>query len=70
MNIINYGLHRAFVKTQVLPCPDVIEWITQKIDHENRSILNFENKSVANYKALLFNHIYHLKETHIKVTPE
>ena len=27
-NIIKYGLHRAVVKTLVLPCPDVIECIT------------------------------------------
>ena len=35
-NIIKYGLHRAAVKTLVLPCLDVIEWITRKIDHEHR----------------------------------
>ena len=35
-NIIISGLHRAVVKTLVLPCPDVIEWITRKIDHEHR----------------------------------
>ena len=70
MNIIKFGLHRVVVKTLVLPCPDVIEWITQKIYHENISILNFENKSVDNYKSLIFNMIYHLKKSHIKVTPE
>ena len=48
----------------------MIEWITQKIDHENKSILNSENKSIASYKASIFNQIYHLKEAHIKVTPE
>ena len=69
-NIIKSGLYRAVVKTPVLPCPDVIEWITWKIDHENRSILNSENKSVDNYKASVFNKIYHLKEAHIKVTLE
>ena len=45
-------------------------WITQKIDHENRKILNFEDKSVASYKASVLNQIYHFKEAHIKVTPE
>ena len=69
-NIIKSGLHRATIKTQVLPCPDVIEWITQKINHENISILNSKNKSVASYKALVFNQIYHVKEAHIKVTPK
>ena len=33
--IIKFGLHRATVKTLALPCPNVIEWITRKIDHEN-----------------------------------
>ena len=69
-NIIKYGLHRAVVKTLVLPCPDVIEWITWKIDHENRAILNSENESVGSYKASVFNLIYHFKEAHIKVTPD
>ena len=69
-NIIKSGIHREAVKTLVLPCLDVIEWITRKIDHENRSILNYKNKSVGNYKASVFNQIYHLREAHIKVTPE
>ena len=34
-NIIKSGLHRATVKTPVLSCPDVIEWITRKIDHQH-----------------------------------
>ena len=69
-NIIKYGLHRAVVKTLVFPYPDVIEWITRKIDHQHLSILNYEDKSVANYKASIFNQMYHLKEAHIKVTPK
>ena len=69
-NIIKSGLHRAARKTLVLPCPNVIEWITRKIDHEHRSILNYEGKSVASYKASVFNQMYHLKEAHIKVTPQ
>ena len=39
-NIIKSGLHRATVKTYVLSCLDVIEWITRKINHQHRSILN------------------------------
>ena len=69
-NTIKFGLHRTTVKTLILPCPDVIEWITRKIDHEHRSILNYENQSVCSYKASVFNQMYHLKEAHIKVTPE
>ena len=33
-NIIKLGLHKATVKTPVLPCLDV-EWITRKIDHQH-----------------------------------
>jgi anaerobic ribonucleoside-triphosphate reductase len=58
------------VKTLVLPFLDVIEWITRKIDHQHQSILNYEGKSVASYKSSVFNQMYHLKEAHIKVTPE
>ena len=40
------------------------------MDHENRPILNYEDKSVASYKESVLNQIYHFKESHIKVTPE
>ena len=69
MNIIKSRLHRAATRTLVLPCLDVIEWITWKVDRENRAILNSEDKSVASYKESVFNQIYHFKEAHIKVTP-
>ena len=35
-NIIKSRLQWEFVKTLVLPCTDVIEWITWEEDHENR----------------------------------
>ena len=54
-NIIKFGLHREIVKTLILPYLNVIEWITRKVDHENREILNFEDKSVASYKASVLN---------------
>ena len=38
-NISKSGLHRATAKTPVLPCSDVIEWITRRVDHERRIIL-------------------------------
>ena len=60
-NIIKSGLQRVAVNTLVLPCPDVIEWITKKIDHQHRSILNYEGKSVADYKSSVFNQMYHIK---------
>ena len=34
-NIIKLGQHRAAMKTPILPCLDVIEWITRKIDHQH-----------------------------------
>ena len=69
-NIIKSGLHKATVKTHVLPCLDVVEWIMRKIDHQHRSILNVEEKVVANYKPSMINQIYHLKEATIKVSPD
>ena len=69
-NIIKFGLDKVVVKTPILPCPDVIEWITRKNDHEHQSILNCENQSVSSYKVSVFNQMYHLKEAHIKVTHE
>ena len=69
-NIIKSGLHRATVKTPVLSCPDVIEWITRKIDHQHRSILNTGGKVVANYKPSMINQIYHLKEATVKISPD
>ena len=34
-NIIKSGLHRAAMKTPILPCLDVIEGITRKVDHQH-----------------------------------
>ena len=68
MNVIKSRLHRATVKTLVLSCPDVIEWIKRKIDHQHRSILNAKGKDVANYKPSMINQIYHLKEATIKIS--
>ena len=56
-NIIKSGLHQATVKTLVLPCLDVIEWITQKVYHENREILNSEDESVATKHQYLIRYI-------------
>ena len=67
-NIIKSRIHHEAITTLVLPFPNVIEWITQKVDHENRAILNFEDKSVASYKASVLNQMYHFKESHVKFT--
>ena len=69
-NIIKSRLHRVATRTLVLPCLDVIEWITWKVDHENRAILNFMDTTVASYKALVLNQMYHFIEDHVKVTSE
>lgn len=69
-NISKFGLHRAVAKTQVLPFPDEIKWMTQRIDHEIRTILNFKEKHVASYQAPILDLLYHFKEAQDKVTPK
>jgi hypothetical protein len=69
-NIIKSGLHRATVKTPILSCQDVIEWITRKIDHQHRSILNAEGKDMDGYNPSMINQIYHLKEATVKISPD
>ena len=44
--------------------------MTQRIDHESRTLLNFEDKHVASYQAPVLNQLYHLKEAQVKVTQE
>ena len=34
-NIVKSWLHQATVKTPILSCLDVIEWITRKINHQH-----------------------------------
>ena len=60
-NIAKSGLHQATARTPVLPCPDVIEWITRRVDHERRTILKFKDKNVARYQATVLNQLYHFK---------
>ena len=48
----------------------MIEWITRKVNHESRAILNFEDKNVAIYQAPILNKLYHFKEAQVKVTLE
>ena len=57
-------------QTLVLPCPNVIEWMNRRIDNEIRTILNFEDKHVANYQYPALNQLYHFKEAKVKVTTE
>ena len=47
-----------------------MEWMTQRIDHESRTILNFEDKHVAIYQDRVMNQLYHFKEAQVKVTLE
>ena len=69
-NIAKSRLHWEAAKTPILPCSDVIEWITQRVDHESRTILNFKDKHAYNYQAPVLNQLYHFKEAQVKVTPE
>ena len=69
-SIIKSGLHRTVVKTPILPCSNVIEWITRKIDHRHQSILNHEGKNVSSYEASMFNQMYHMKEAYTRVSSE
>ena len=69
-NIVKSGLHQDVVKTPILSCLDVIEWITRKIDHKHRSILNLKGIVVAHYNPSMINKMYHLKEANIKISPE
>ena len=48
----------------------MIEWINQRVDHESRPIINFKDKNVASYQALVLNQLYHFKQSQVKVTPE
>ena len=68
VHILLWELTRIFpsleiMKTLVLLYLNVIEWMTQRIDHKGRTILNFKEKHVASYQALVVNQLYHFKES-------
>ena len=44
--------------------------MTRKVDHESKTLLDFEGKYVASYQVLVLNQMYHFKEAQIKVTQE
>ena len=46
-NISKSELYRAAAKPLILPCLDVVEWMTRKVDHYNKILLNFDGKHVA-----------------------
>ena len=68
-NISRDLLYRATTKSPILPCLDVIEWLTRRIDHERGTIINLKKKHVASYQALVLNQMYHFKESQVIVTP-
>ena len=41
---------------------------SRNIDHQHRSILNFEGTVVAHYNPSMINQMYHLKQANIKVS--
>ena len=69
-NISRFGLYQATTKPPVQPCPDVVQWMTQRIDHERITIFNFEGKHASIYQAPMLNQMYHFKEAQVRVTPE
>ena len=69
-NISKSRLYRAAAKPRVLPCPDVIEWMNQKVDHEIKTLIDFKGNYVLSYQSPILNQMYHFKEAQIKVTQE
>lgn len=69
-NISRPRLYRATTKPPILPCLDVIKWMTWRIDHESKTILNFYGKQVASYQAHVLGQMYHFKEAQVRVTLE
>ena len=48
----------------------MIEWITLRVDHKIRAILDFRDNNIASYKAPILNQLYHFKQAQVEVTPE
>lgn len=69
-NISKSELYRDASKPLILPCMDVIEWLTKRVNHQSRTLLDFEGNHVARYKPSMLHHMYHFKEPQIKVTRE
>ena len=69
-NISKSGLYRVVSKPFILPCLDVIKWLTRKVNHQRRTILNFGGNHVVGYQPSMLHQMYHFKEPRIKVTQE
>ena len=69
-NISKSGFYRATTKLLILPCLDVIKWLSGKVDHQSRTILKFEGKHVVSYQPSMLHRMYHLKKPMFKVTQE
>ena len=41
-NISKSGLYRASTNPSILSCRNAVEWMTRKVDHSNKILLNFE----------------------------
>lgn len=67
-NIYKSGLYKATTKPPILPCLHIIEWLTQKVDDERRTLLDFDGKHLESYQDLVLNQMYDCKEAQIKVT--
>ena len=69
-NISKYALYRVAAKPLILPCLYVIECLTSRVDHQSRTLLDFEGKHVASVQPSMLHQMCHFKEPHIKVTQE
>ena len=69
-NISKSELYRAAAKPLILLCPHVVEWMTRKVGHSNKILLNLDRKHVASYHPYTIHRMYHFKEPQIKITQE
>ena len=69
-NISKSKLYRAVAKPLIILCHDVVEWMTRKVDHSNRTLLNCEEKHVVSYQPYTIHIMYNFKENQIKITQD
>ena len=67
-NISKSRIYRVVAKPLIIQCPDVVEWMTRKVDHSNRIPLNFDGKHVASYQPYTIHQMYFFKESQIKIS--
>ena len=61
-NISKSKVYRDAAKLPILSFPDVIEWLTRRVDHQSITLLDFEGKHVASYQPSMLHQMYHFKQ--------